>query len=201
MADSASSGPVSPNPGHRWDSGRAASYDTKWQQMAAAGQNPHGEADFVQRFEPASVLDAGCGTGRVAIELAARGLDVAGSDIDPQMLAEAQAKAPELQWVQSNLAALDIGRTFDVVVMAGNVILFVEPGTEKACVAGAARHVAPGGCLIAGFSLAQGVSVDAWEGWLRTAGLGPVERLSSWTGEPHTPASDYLVSIAERPAN
>lgn len=169
--------------------------------MADAGQNPHGEADFVQRFDPASVLDAGCGTGRVAIELAARGIDAAGSDIDAQMLAEAQAKAPELQWVQSDLASLDMGRTFDVVVMAGNVILFVEPGTEEACVAGAARHVAPGGLLIAGFSLSRGVSVDGWEGWLRNAGLNPVDRLSTWTGDPHTAESDYLVTISERPAH
>ncbi len=190
---------VSPNPGHRWDSARAASYDAKWQQMAAAGENPHGEVDFVLRFEPTSVLDAGCGTGRVAIELASRGLDVAGSDIDAHMLAEAQSKAPELQWVQSDLAALDIGRTFDVVVMAGNVILFVEPGTEEACVAGAARHVAPGGHLVAGFSLGRGVAADGWEAWLRKAGLNPVDRLSTWTGDPHTADSDYLVSIAERP--
>jgi len=168
--------------------------------MALAGENLHGEADFIARFDPSSVLDAGCGTGRVAIELAARGLDVAGSDIDAQMLAEAQAKAPELTWVQSDLAALDMGRTFDLVVMAGNVILFVEPGTEEACVAGAVRHVAAGGHLVAGFSLARGVTADAWEGWLRSAGLEPLERRSTWAGDPFDDTADYLVSIATRPA-
>lgn len=166
--------------------------------MAKAGENPHGEADFVARFEPTSVLDAGCGTGRVAIELAARGLDVAGSDIDGQMLAEAQAKAPDLPWVQSDLATLDMGRAFDLVVMAGNVILFVEPGTEAACVAGAARHVDSGGHLVAGFSLARGVSVEAWEGWLRAAGLEPRERHSTWAGDPFVTTSNYLVSTATR---
>jgi SAM-dependent methyltransferase len=181
----------------RWDSARAPSYDDKWQQMAKAGENPHGEADFVARFTPASVLDAGCGTGRVAIELAARGLDVAGSDIDGHMLAQAQAKAPELTWVESDLASLDLGRTFDVVVMAGNVILFVEPGTEEGCIAGAARHVGAGGYLIAGFSLARGVTADAWEGWLRNADLEPVDRFSSWSGDPFAD-SDYLVSVARR---
>lgn len=181
----------------RWDSARAPSYDDIWQQMAKAGENPHGEADFVARFSPASVLDAGCGTGRVAIELAARGLDVAGSDVDAQMLAQARAKAPELAWVESDLAALDLGRTFDVVVMAGNVILFVEPGTEEACVAGAARHVGTGGYLIAGFRLARGVTTDAWDGWLRNAGLEPVDRFSSWSGDPFDD-SDYLVSVAHR---
>ena len=165
--------------------------------MAAAGENPHGEADFVGRFNPSSVLDAGCGTGRVAIELAARGIDVAGSDIDAQMLAEARVKAPDIAWVQSDLAALDLGRAFDLVVMAGNVILFVEPGTEEACVAGAAKHVGDGGHLVAGFSLSRGVTVDTWETWLRAAGLAPVERFSTWTGDPFEDG-DYLVSVAPR---
>ena len=183
----------------RWDGGaRAGSYDTKWKQMAAAGENPHGEVDFVERYEPGSVLDAGCGTGRVAIEFAARGVEAAGSDIDAPMLGQARAKAPELTWVESDLAALDMGRSFDAVVMAGNVILFVERGTEDACVAGAARHVAPGGQLIAGFSL-RGVTADDWEGWVRSAGLEPAERFSSWDGDPFLPDSDYLVSVSTRP--
>ena len=181
----------------RWDSARAPSYDDKWQQMAKAGENPHGEADFVARFTPASVLDAGCGTGRVAIELAARGFDVAGSDIDAQMLAQARVKTPELTWVESDLAALDLGRTFDVVVLAGNVILFVEPGTEEACVAGAACHVGAGGYLIAGFSLDRDVTADIWDGWLGNVGLEPIDRFSSWSGDTFDD-SDYLVSVARR---
>ena len=60
-------------------------------------------------------------------------------------------KAPELEWIEADLATVDIGRQFDVVVMAGNVMIFVEPSTEAAVVANMARHVAPGGHLIAGF--------------------------------------------------
>ena len=98
---------------------RAGSYDDKWQRMAAAGENPHGEVDFVMRYEPTSVLDAGCGTGRVAIELDRRGIEAAGTDIDATMLAKAADKAPHLRWELSNLAALELARTFDLVVMAG----------------------------------------------------------------------------------
>lgn len=184
--------------GSRWDSSRAGSYDQAWQKLAESGQSIHGEVDFVQRFEPATVLDAGCGTGRVAIELAARGVDVVGSDIDDQMLSQAREKAPEVDWVQSDLAALDLGREFDVVVMAGNVVLFVAPGSEAEVVAGAARHVAPGGRLVAGFSLGRDVTVESWEGWLRAAGLEPVARYSSWSGDPFEASSDYLVSVAAR---
>ena len=61
------------------------------------------------------------------------------------MLQVARSGAPDLTWIQANLAALELDRQFDAVVMAGNVILFVAPGTEAEVVAGAARHVAPGG--------------------------------------------------------
>ena len=183
-----------------WDGKNADSYDAKWKRMAEAGQNPHGEADFVQRYEPQSVLDAGCGTGRVAIELAARGLDTAGTDINAEMLAEARAKAPDIVWTQTDLAELELDRTFDVVVLAGNVILFVDPGTEVACVAGAARHVAPGGRMIAGFMINRNVSVDDWETWLRQAGLAPEARFSTWDGDEFDDSGNYLVSVAVRPS-
>ena len=50
-------------------------YQARFDLLAASGQDVHGEATFVRAYSPASVLDAGCGTGRVAIELARGGLD------------------------------------------------------------------------------------------------------------------------------
>ena len=41
----------------------------------------------MRAFSPTTVLDAGCGTGRVAIEPARRGIEVVGADVDPSMLA------------------------------------------------------------------------------------------------------------------
>lgn len=183
----------------RWDGDRAGSYDQAWKRMQESGQNPHGEVDFVMSFDPATALDAGCGTGRVAVELDRRGVDVVGTDLDPQMLGVAQANAPHLSWVESDLATLDLGRTFDVVVMAGNIVLFVAPGTEAAVVAGAARHVALGGYLIAGFSLGRGVNVDQWDHFLAAGGLVPVDRFSTWSGDSFDDTSNYLVSVSARP--
>src|SRR3954467_6255873 len=116
-------------------------YQERFDALAATGQDVHGEAGFVSRLSPASVLDAGCGTGRVAIELARRGLDVVGVDLDPSMLEVARAKAPDLTWVQGDLAEVDLGRTFDVVVLAGNVMILLASGTEGAVVANLARHL------------------------------------------------------------
>src|SRR6476620_9692495 len=103
-------------------------YDARYDERAAAGENVHGEADFVMRFAPSSVLDAGCGTGRVARELARRGVAVVGVDADASMVATARRLSPELDWRVDDLCAFDLGRRFPVVVMAGNVPLFTPPG-------------------------------------------------------------------------
>jgi SAM-dependent methyltransferase len=174
-----------------WD---GDSYQSGFDELASSGVDVHGEAAFVTRFGPRSVLDAGCGTGRVAIELAKRGVgDVVGADVDPSMLATAAKLAPTITWVESDLATLDLGRTFDVVVMAGNVPLFTPPGTQAALVAGCARHV--GTMLIAGFQLGRGYEVDEYDADCRAAGLALAERWSTWDREPFDPSGDYAVSV------
>ena len=163
--------------------------------MAAKGESIHGEADFVCRFDPSSVLDAGCGTGRVGIELALRGIDVVGVDLDDSMLASARAKAPDLTWVTGDLRDVDLGRTFDVVVMPGNVLIFLAPGTETAVVANMARHVSPGGRLIAGFQLHRGYELSQYDTDCVAAGLVLDARYSTWEGAPWRSGGDYAVSV------
>src|SRR5271163_1689841 len=99
-------------------------YQTRFDRLAAQGVDVHGEASLVLSFEPTSVLDAGCGTGRVAGELARRGVEVVGVDVSASMIAEARRRAPDQLWLEDDLSTLDLGRHFDVVVMAGNVPLF-----------------------------------------------------------------------------
>ena len=189
---------------NRWLRERSVSgdtYDATYDRRAAAGENVHGEADFVQTFAPKSVLDAGCGTGRVGRELARRGLDVVGIDIDPEMLDTARSKAPDVDWRLADLASVDLGRTFDVIVMAGNVMIFLEPGTEPAVVANMARHLAPGGVLIAGFQLMPGrLTLDDYNEMAAAAGLTPAERWATWDREAWNPGGDYSVSVHKRAA-
>ena len=85
------------DPANRWLRTRSVSgddYDATYDRRAAEGEDVHGEVTFVQRFAPASVLDAGCGTGRVGRELSRRGVDVVGVDIDAGMLDTARRKTP-----------------------------------------------------------------------------------------------------------
>ena len=133
-----------------------ADYDARFERLAAAGNDVHGEADFIAGLSPAAVLDAGCGTGRIAIELARRGFDVTGVDLDADMVAAAIAKAPDQQWLVDDLARMQLSRRFDLVAMPGNVMLFCNPGDRRLIVHNLAQHLLPGGRLIAGFSLETG---------------------------------------------
>jgi 2-polyprenyl-3-methyl-5-hydroxy-6-metoxy-1,4-benzoquinol methylase len=170
-------------------------YQRRFDDLAASGFDVHGEAAFVMRLDPATVLDAGCGTGRVAIELHRRGVMVAGVDVDRSMLATARVNGPDIDWYEHDLTTLDLGRVFDVVVMAGNVPLFTPPGTQREVVAGCARHVAPRGALISGFQLGRGYELDAYDDHCRGAGLALGERYATWEGAPFDSKAQYAVSI------
>jgi SAM-dependent methyltransferase len=171
-------------------------YQARFDQLAASGVDVHGEAAFVMRLAPASVLDAGCGTGRVALELARRGASVVGVDADASMLSVARDASSDVEWIESDVAALNLGRLFDVVLMAGNVPLFTPRGTQGALVAGCARHV--GGVLVAGFQLNRGYGLDAYDSDCAAAGMVLAERYATWDAEPFD-GGDYAVSV-HRPA-
>jgi SAM-dependent methyltransferase len=170
-------------------------YDDRWQRMAAVGENPHGEADLIAHYRPESVLDGGCGTGRVGIELARRGISVLGVDVDEDMVAAARAKAPDLVWLVCDLAALARPERFDLVALAGNVIPYVEDGGRVAAVEACARHLRPGGRLIAGFQLQDGWPTLAdYDGWCAAVGLDIEDRFATWDREPYT-GGNYAVSV------
>jgi SAM-dependent methyltransferase len=214
-------------PATRWSSiagyASGAEYAARFARLAAAGQDVHGEAAFCAALlpdpaaRPATVLDAGCGTGRVAARLADLGYRTVGVDVDASMLAEARRTRPDLPWLAADLAALPgLGRLaelaggpldpgFDLVVAAGNVIPLLAPGTLGASAQRLAAVLAPGGLLVAGFGLdaahlPAGCPVTPASDYLAAcaaAGLAETHRYGSWdgTGEP----DGYLVSVHRRP--
>lgn len=188
----------------RWAQWRArlsiADYEARFSGQAATGADVHGESDFIESYRPASVLDAGCGTGRVAIELARRGVDVVGVDLDDDMLEAARVKAPTLRWICADLSVFDLGRQFDVVAMPGNVMIFCRPDHRAPIVARCAAHVAPGGVLIAGFSLERSpgaLDVAEYDDACTAVGLVLTERYAGWGREPFT-GRDYVLSVHRR---
>lgn len=192
----------------RWsgtDAPRGDDYDANWARLAAAGQSVHGEADLVEALlrehGGRRVLDAGCGTGRVAIELAARGYDVVGVDVDGGMLGTARAKAPDLVWIEADLAHLDaqpelVGDPgFDLVVLAGNVMIFVAPGTEGTVLAGLRARTVAGGLLVAGFQVrSDRLALADYDRLATAAGFSLVTRWATWDREPYA-GGDYAVSV------
>ena len=175
----------------RWqqsDVARGADYDERWRSLAASGDNIHGEADLVDDLLRSSggrrVLDAGCGTGRIAIELARRGYLVTGIDADPDMLTEARSKAPDLTWLLGDLADEQPAghcEPVDLVLLAGNVMIFLEPGTEQQVLSNLVGRLVPDGLLVAGFSLRpDGLTTRRYDEIAAAAGLQPLARWATW---------------------
>jgi SAM-dependent methyltransferase len=187
----------------------ARAYAERFRSMAERGQDIHGEATFVSDLlaPPARVLDAGCGTGRVAVRLAELGYDVVGVDVDESMLDQARAAAPELDWRLGDLASFDLGERFDVVLVAGNTIPLLEPGTLLDACERLGDHLTPGGVVVCGYGLDAAHlpgdcpptalnDVDAAFGVL---GLDAVMRYSTWDGHEFEPTDGYAITLYAEP--
>jgi SAM-dependent methyltransferase len=190
--------------GSRWRESRlprGGDYDARWNSLAAQGKNIHGEADLVEILLRESggsrVLDAGCGTGRVAIELARRGFSVVGIDSDRDMLAAARTKGPTLRWIEADLTDLTarIDAEFDLALLAGNVMIFLDPGTEAVVLRQLGTRLSPGGLLVSGFQIWPGrVSFDEYDSLAAAGGFEPVARWATWDREPFA-GGNYAVSV------
>jgi SAM-dependent methyltransferase len=174
-------------------------YEARWQQMEADGRRIHAEADFVERFLAGSgskrVLDAGCGTGRVGVELASRGHDVVGVDNDSDMLEWARPKSDDVTWMLADLSSVRFDRPFDAIVMAGSVLVYAEPPRRHLIVPNLATALVNGGYLITGTEFAPAFDLEGYDLWCRGANLHLVERYASWDGDKFVEGGDYAVSV------
>jgi SAM-dependent methyltransferase len=193
-------GPATPEPGAQvspqWAAWRR-SIDLTEYESRFVGAGSHGEADFVESLGQRSVLDAGCGAGRLAVELDRRGLDVTGVDLDDDMIALARRHAPHIAWAVADLAAFDLGRRFDVVAMAGNVMLYCRVEDRASVVRSCAAHLVDGGLLVAGFGLRE-ITVDEYDAYATDADLELAERWSTWDRAPFVAGGNYAVSVHRR---
>jgi demethylmenaquinone methyltransferase / 2-methoxy-6-polyprenyl-1,4-benzoquinol methylase len=109
--------------------------DRKWRRLTAEAVVTPG----------ALVLDACCGTGDLALADARAGGRVTGVDFSGEMLARAERKAPEFDWVQADAAALPFpDASFDAVTVGFGIrnLADLEGGLREL-----ARVLVPGGKL------------------------------------------------------
>ena len=99
------------------------------------------------------VLELGSGTGHKLIPIATDGHPCVGLELSPDMLAEAQRKTDErgveVEWVQGDMRDFDLGRPFDLVIIAANSLLHLHKAQDLVdCFRSVRQHLAPGGRLI-----------------------------------------------------
>ncbi|MFD6420473.1 class I SAM-dependent methyltransferase [Streptomyces sp. NPDC060198] len=188
-------------------------YARRFARLAETGHDVHGEANFCAALlKPrARVLDAGCGTGRIAIRLAEMGHHCTGVDVDASMLAVALREAPTQEWLLGDLARLDtlgLEPGFDLALAAGNVIPLLAPGTEPAVVRQLTAALRPGGLLVTGMGLDAAhlplpeapLTLAEFDDWCVQAGLVLRQRYATWSGDPYEPGCGYAVSVHSLPA-
>jgi SAM-dependent methyltransferase len=93
-----------------------------------------------------SVLDLGCGVGRIAADLVGAGHAVTGVDNSPDMLRYARERGVET--VEADVLTLELGRRFDVVLLLSHLVSEADDHLRRACWRAAARHVRPGGLVV-----------------------------------------------------
>lgn len=156
-----------------------------------------GDADFyleLARAAPGPALELGCGTGRVALQLARAGIQVTGLDISEPMLtvaAEALARQPaevsrRAAFVRGDMTDFDLGRKFGLIYIAfRSFMMLTAPQDQRRCLEASRRHLAPGGI----------VAVDLFDPLLDRLDPGPLPQ--AWTpmgNFPH-PVTWNLVRI------
>ncbi|MGI8678424.1 MAG: class I SAM-dependent methyltransferase [Jatrophihabitans sp.] len=180
----------------------SASYVARFRRLATEGADLAGEARLVDAVVApgARILDAGCGPGRIGAELHARGHDVVGVDVDPVLVAAAVADHPGPQWLIADLSELDLaGAPFDAAVLAGNVMVFLAPGTEARALGRIAAHVRSGGVVITGFALDHPYRLADFDRDCTTVGLTREHRFAGWDLSPWHDDADWAVTVLRRP--
>jgi SAM-dependent methyltransferase len=130
--------------------------------------------DVARELGARRVLDVGCGTGTLALELAERGCDVVAVDPAAASLAVARAKpgAQHVRWVEGDATTLSLADR-DLATMTGNTAQAIDdPQQWTATLTSIHASLRPGGHLV--FET-RDPAARGWERWTKEASYCTVE--------------------------
>lgn len=178
-------------------------YAQRWDRLEAEGHDINGEARAIDAMAQrgSTILDAGCGNGRLAGYLAAGGHKVMGVDLDPHLVEVAQTKYPQAQFEVADLADFGLQNddgellTFDIIVSAGNVLTFLADWERVPALGNIAKHMHTGSRFIAGFQLARGYSDAQFTADAQSVGLEVYQRFGTWQFDPYVEQGEFLLAV------
>lgn len=112
---------------------------------------------FAEHVPGGTVVDAGCGPGRLTGHLRSLGLDVSGLDLSPAMIALARSEHPGLRFQVGELSALPHAAGSLDGVVAWYSIIHTPPAGQPAVFTELARVLRGGGVLLLAFQVGDGV--------------------------------------------
>jgi len=116
-----------------------------------AGMDPAATVEVLASLAGSGpVLELGIGTGRVAIPLAARGLEVHGIDASPPMVERMRAKpgGERIGVTFGQLADVAVDRAFSLIFIVFNTFFaLLSQDDQVRCFSNVARRLEPGGCF------------------------------------------------------
>lgn len=203
---------LEPTPPTRWaQSGPSheSGYVVSFTRLLDEGADVDGEARLADALAPrgARVLDAGAGLGRVSDGLQRRGHDVTAIEPDSDLVDLSRRRFPQVPVLGVDLLAATPellaahGRppAYDVVVLVGNVMVFLAEDTEVRALVRVGDLLAPEGRVLVGFHPVEGPPGSRdypWESFaahVEDAGLVVLHRFGTYGLGP--PAEDYVVAV------
>lgn len=99
------------------------------------------------------VLELGCGSGRLTVPIAQRGIEILGLELSPKMLDAARAKSAsagvKVALIAGDMRSFCLNSEFAAIFIPGNSLLhLLTDGDLKACLQQVKQHLAPAGRLV-----------------------------------------------------
>lgn len=193
------------NPPTRWElAGEdTVGYGRHFAELIAEGSDIDGEARLADALVPrgARILDVGSGMGRIAAALRARGHRVTATEPDAALREQSGSTYPDLEVLPHEALALErdeVGE-FDLIVVVGNVMIFLGEGTERAVLARLRSLLSSGGRMLVGFHLvgvqngSRAYPAEEFVADVAASGLRVDQRFGTY--QLHAPDDEYAVWV------